>query len=175
MSDDPSPGEIIAASNRAAGPDEGGLIQVMVDEVLAVLKDRLPGEVHIAAFPDRPQEFDLGTHSAVVLVHYRGSKYGPAAGNGSASQERRAALDIHVLSRGLPEASGAYALVEVVRLALQGHRLPVLGLVEIGDDGLIGETAGVWHYVVQLRGRTLAAAQRQAAFSPLRVNFPQRP
>lgn len=164
------PFDIVGANRSAEAvgePPAEPIVTRLVDGVVKRLTLVLPGDAHVEELPDRPKEYDLGKRRAVVLVHYRGSKYRAPNTNGAMVQARAMSVDVHILVRGLggtsrgaePGAVGAYDLVEAVRLALQGHTIEGCGPFIMLEDGVIGEDGGVWNYVVQFAAGTRAVSQ----------------
>lgn len=143
--------EIAAANRGAAETSWSGPTEAIVEGIVAVLCAELPRDLKVEEMPDNPKTFDLGEHEAAALVHYRGSKYARARSNGLTAQDRDPALDIHLIVRGLSGHLGAYALIDLTRLALQGRTIAGLTL-DIVSDGLNVQSDSLWTYVVGVVG-----------------------
>lgn len=142
----------------------------MIQAVEQAIIDRLAGRiegVHIGAFPDSPRDYRLTHPVGALLVHYSGSKYGSPTGY--ASQERTLSFDIVVVTRALRDgkkSSGAYGLIEAVRKAIAGYRMPGCQPCYLNSDGYSYEAGGVWYYTVA------ASVPTVAVFDPDAENVP---
>lgn len=154
---------IVAGNQAAPGKEQESQISWMVDAIVAALDADISKKMLVAKMPDKLQDYDLGQREGAILVHYRGSKYGPAAGG---AQPREMTFDAHVLVRGLDGPFGATVQVEGVRLSLQGRELQGGTAIALQSDGLVQEKDGVWNYVVTFTATLPAVARRQPDWRP---------
>jgi hypothetical protein len=92
--------------------------------------------VEVAHFPDAPQAYRLTHRIGAALVRYEGADYGPLRDTATIVQERTLRFEVALLVRDLgwsyggePDGTspGGYALLESVRGALTGFRVPGYG------------------------------------------------
>src|SRR5579872_3317079 len=123
--------------------------------------------IEIVHFPDNPRNYRLTHRIGAALVVYRGSDYGPVLDTGSIIQERKLEFDINVLVRDLgwsvggpPGATspGAYAILEPIRAALTGYRVPGARKISMVREKFVERDAegGVWIYLITITLSTLA-------------------
>lgn len=111
----------IAAAQRAAAPVTR--IEALTRAVLARLAEHMPPRVHVARFPDRPAAFDFQGYEAAVLVICTGGSFGASPTPSRAALRETINVRAPILVRSLDGALGAPALIEDVRIALQGMSL----------------------------------------------------
>jgi len=136
--------------------------------------------IEIVHFPDNPKNYRLTHRIGAALVVYRGSNYGPVLETGPIVQERILEFDITVLIRdlgwavgGSPDATspGAYAILEAIRAALTGYRVPgtrkayMLREKFVERDG----QGGVWIYLLGVALTTMAVQPSTSEEFPLFV------
>jgi len=89
--------------------------------------------IEIAQFPDKPAAYRLTHRIGAALVSWRGATYGALIDTAAVVQARRLEFEVILLVRDLgwsfggdPSGPnpGAYALLEAIRAALTGLRLP---------------------------------------------------
>ncbi len=89
--------------------------------------------IEVVQFPDRPAAYRLTHRIGAALVAWRGSTFGALLDTAAVVQTRRLEFEVSLLVRDLGWAfgaagsgpsPGAYALLEAVRAALTGFRLP---------------------------------------------------
>ena len=89
--------------------------------------------IEIAQFPDKPAAYRLTHRIGAALVAWRGATYGALIDTAAVVQARRLEFEVTLLVRDLgwsfggdPSGPnpGAYALLEAIRAALTGLRLP---------------------------------------------------
>jgi hypothetical protein len=89
--------------------------------------------IEIAQFPDKPTAYRLTHRIGAALVAWRGTTYGALIDTAAVVQTRRLEFEITLLVRDLgwsfggdPSGTnpGAYALLEAIRAALTGLRVP---------------------------------------------------
>ncbi len=123
--------------------------------------------IEIVHFPDNPRNYRLTHRIGAALVVYRGSDYGPVLDTGSIIQERKMEFDITVLVRDLgwavggpPGATspGAYAILEAIRAALTGYRVPGARKTYMVREKFVERDTqgGVWIYLLTIALSTMA-------------------
>lgn len=120
--------------------------------VTALHAGGLSSKYLIAAFPDNPEEFDMGKAEKVALVQYTGSRYEAPNATGSGAQWRRAEFAIHLYLRRANTPVRGLREIELIRMALQGRRLEG-SEVYITRDGLIDQDGALWRYVIEIACR----------------------
>ena len=123
--------------------------------------------VEVAHFPDRPEAYRLTHRVGAVLVRYEGAGYGKLIDSAAIVQERTLKFEVAVMMRDLGwntggaasgSTPGAYAIIEAVRAALTGYRVPgcekayPLGERFVRRD----REGGVWIYSITFALRTVA-------------------
>lgn len=111
-----------------------------------------PGRV-IKSYPDKPAAYKMLAKQLELLVVFRGGDFeSPKATAKRAPQRREVNFEISVMVRSLGGHQGAYAVLEQVRLALQGWKpLPDADPIEIVRDTFLDVTAGEWTWAVFVR------------------------
>jgi hypothetical protein len=134
--------------------------------------------IEIVHFPDNPKSYRLTHRIGAALVVYRGSEYGSVEDTGSIIQERRMEFDITVLVRDLgwsvggpPGATspGAYAILEAIRAALTGYRIPGARKIYLVREKFVERDAdgGVWIYLISVALITIAVEPSSTEEFPL--------
>lgn len=107
-------------------------LETIENAIVARLRSAV-SSIEVARFPGDPGEYRMTHRVGAALVVYRGSSYGEVKDTAAVAQERQMEFDVTVLVRDLgwgvgsgPSASnpGAYAILDSVRLALCGMRVP---------------------------------------------------
>lgn len=130
-------------------------------------------QIEIAPFPDRPRGYRMTHRVGAVLLMYRGSSYGDEKLNARyVVQERKLEFEATVLMRdlgwaygGAPSGTspGAYAIVEALRAALTGYRVPGCGKAYISRDGYQDhDDDGVWIYSLRFVVPSMSVENAQA-------------
>lgn len=123
------PGVLDALIGRAAGlPTPQDLtapsrLAVLAEAVIARLRTYLPPSVHVDRFPDSAPQYDMQGREAAVLVLITGGQFAAPQDVRSAGLFETVSIVCPVLVRSLSGALGHEALIEDVRLALQGTSL----------------------------------------------------
>lgn len=122
-------------------------IAVIEEAIVARLTEKtgLPAR----SFPDDPREFKLAHPRGVCLVHYGGSTFADPLTADVIIQERTISFDVVTVFRGLRGSAaqaGAYAALDLARLALTGFRPPGCGKMRPQKEEFLTEDAGVWQY-----------------------------
>lgn len=115
-------------------------IDAVIDEAVALLAIKLPPQVTVERFPDRPADYDFEGREAAVLIIYDGSRFDPTG----LKEELR--LVATVLVRSLNGAHGAYALIHSVRTALHDQSLAGATGTRPTEIGLEAEAEGVFRW-----------------------------
>ena len=104
-----------------------------IESAIAAQLSAQVSAVEIVQFPDKPAAYRLTHRIGAALVAWRGATYGPLIDTAAIVQTRRLEFEVTLLVRDLgwsfggdpsgPDP-GAYALLEAIRAALTGFRLP---------------------------------------------------
>ncbi len=121
----------------------------IIDAVVDRLKVKLP-QLAVEYFPDRPAEYRLNHPRGALLVSYPGSQFGDTVDVTCIAQPRTVKLSVTVLLRQLNGRGGAVDVVDDVRRALVGWRPPDCRKVWAVSEKFLGESAGIWQYVVDM-------------------------
>lgn len=107
-------------------------IATVESAIAAQLRSQL-GTIEVAQFPDKPAAYRLTHRVGAALVAWRGATYGALDDTAAIVQVRRLEFEVALVVRDLgwsfgadpsgPNA-GAYALLEAIRAALTGFRVP---------------------------------------------------
>lgn len=103
----------------------------------------------ISAFPDKPEEFDMGDAEKVVLVQYTGSRFDAPVETGGAAQMRHPVFAIHIHLTRVDTRVRGLREIEQIRLVLQGLNLEGTRL-RIIRDGLADQNGARWHYLLEV-------------------------
>jgi len=150
---------------RAQARGADNQIERLRAAIVARLTERLPGRVTpIAAFDDAANNFDFQGLEAAVFVQYAGSQYsgddtGPARIYAPA---RMLSWTIYALVRSLKGSEAgiisASALLEEIRLALQGQSFAGATPMRINADRLDAQIEGGWRYIMEFTNSCPAPA-----------------
>ena len=129
--------------------------------------------IEIAHYPDRPETWRLTHRVGAALVMYKGAQYGELLDTAAIIQERKLEFEIAVMMRDLGWAvggdpsgpsPGAYAIIEAIRTALTGYRIPGCRKMYPVREKFVkrDKQGGVWTYASTFRtqhrrSRSLAA------------------
>lgn len=133
--------------------------------------------IEIAQFPDKPAAYRLTHRIGAALVAWRGATYGALIDTAAVVQARRLEFEITLLVRDLgwsfgadPSGPnpGAYALLEAIRAALTGLRLPGCRKMFPMREQFLGRDpqGGVWTW------SALYALETMALEASTQDNFP---
>jgi len=122
--------------------------------LIARIQASVPEGVVAKAYPDNPRTYKIFA-PAEVLVVFRGGDYEPPRKTDLVIQERTLQFELSVVVRSLAGHTGAYALLETVRLAIQGWK-PALDCLPayILKDQFLGMESGQWWWAVFVATRT---------------------
>jgi hypothetical protein len=151
-------------------------IATIESAIAAQLRAQL-NAIEVAQFPDRPAAYRLTHRIGAALVAWRGATYGALIDTAAVVQSRRLEFEITLLVRDLgwsfggdPSGSnpGAYALLEAIRAALTGLRLPGCRKMFPLREQFLGRDpqGGVWIW------SALYALETMALEASTQDNFP---
>lgn len=124
-------------------------IEKIEDAIVGFLKaGGLSSKYLITAFPDNPDEFDLGKAEKAALVQYTGSRYAAPEATGAA-QLRSPEFAIHLFLRSVGQPIRAPYEIEQIRMAVQDQSVQGATLYVI-KDGLVDQTGPLWRYMVEI-------------------------
>ena len=138
------------------------MIEAVEKALLARLAKALP-ELKVEAWQDDPATYRLDHPKGAALVRYLGSAYREPLAPDAQSQPRALKWQVTLALRSLRSHREAYALLEAVRLALQGWGAGETGgAFRLAADAFDKVAHGVWTYSVTLE-HTLVAVPDLAA------------
>lgn len=147
--------------------------------ILAQLQSAI-GTIEIAHYPDRPESYRMTHRIGAALVRYEGARYERLMDTAAVVQERRLQFEITVLMRDLgwgvggpPDGTspGAYAMIEQVRAALTGFRVPGCSKMYPLRERFVArdKQGAVWVYAIRFGLATAAVEPSSADNFPLFV------
>jgi hypothetical protein len=124
-------------------------------------------EIEVAHFPDTPEAYRMTHRIGAALVRYDGGEYGKLIDTAAIVQERTLKFEITVMMRDLgwnvggPSGGatpGAYSMMEAVRVALTGFRVPGCDKAYPLRERFVkrDKQGGVWIYSINFELRTAA-------------------
>ena len=124
-------------------------IEKIEDAIVEFLKQGgLSSKYLIQAFPDDPDQFDLGDAEKVALVQYTGSRYAAPEARGAA-QMRAPEFAIHLYLRAVGKPVRAPYEIDQIRLARQDQSVQGASLY-VKQDGLVDQTGPLWRFVIEI-------------------------
>ncbi len=134
--------------------------------------------IEIAHFPDKPEAYRMTHRIGAALIRYEGAEYGSVIDSAAIVQERTLKFEVTVMMRDLgwsvggPAGGtdpGAYAMIESVRSALTGFRVPGCDKTYPLRERFIkrDKQGGVWIYAISFAMRTTAVEASVADNYPL--------
>ena len=134
--------------------------------------------IEIAHYPDRPETWRLTHRVGAALVMYKGAQYGDLLDTAAIIQERKLEFEIAIVMRDLGWAvggdpsgpsPGAYAIIESVRTALTGYRIPGCRQMYPVREKFLkrDKRGGVWTYASTFALSTVAVEASHADGFPL--------
>jgi hypothetical protein len=138
------------------------------------------GGIEIAHYPDRPESYRLTHRVGAALVQYLGAKYGAMLDTAAIIQERTMEFGVTVMVRDLGwsyggepggPSPGAYAILEAVRAALTGFRIPGCRKIYPRSERFVerDKQGGVWIYQISFGLSTVAVEPSATDNFPLFV------
>jgi Gp37 protein len=154
-------------------------IATIENAVVAQLASQITS-IEVAHFPDRPESYRLTHRIGAALVQYKGASYGAQIDTAAIIQERRLEFEVTLMMRDLGwsyggDASGpspgAYAMLEAVRSALTGFRVPgCRKMFPLREKFLERDRQGaVWVYAITFQLSTVAVEPPVSESFPLFV------
>ncbi|MGH1577708.1 Gp37 family protein [Planktotalea sp.] len=142
-------------------------IEKIEEAIVGFLKQGgLSSKYLIQAFPEDPDEFDLGDAEKVALVQYTGSRYAAPEARGS-GQMRAPEFAIHLYLRSVGKPIRAPFEIDQIRLALQDQSVQGANLY-VTRDGLVDQTGSLWRFLIEVACTPIPAVglprQRPAPF-----------
>jgi len=136
------------------------------------------GGIEVAHFPDRPESYRLTHRVGAALVQYLGAKYGAMRDTAAIIQERVMEFGVTVMMRDLGwnygaepggPSPGAYAILEAVRAALTGLRIPGCRKLYPRGEKFVerDKQGGVWIYMITFALSTVAVEPSSTQNFPL--------
>jgi hypothetical protein len=127
----------------------------MIDAIKARLTQQLPG-LAVAYFPDKPAEYRLNHPRGAVLVSYLGSSFDKTESSDWVVQVRTPRFGLTLMMRQLNEREGAVAVLDTVRSALIGIKLPgCQKKTWLLSERYLGESGGIWQYALDIATETM--------------------
>ena len=137
--------------------------------------------IEVVHFPDRPEAYRLTHRIGAALVSYRGATYGELIDSAVVAQPRRFEFEVRLLARDLGwgyggaasgAGPGAYALLEAIRIALTGFRVPGCRKLFPLKERFVDRDAqgGVWIYAISFAVETLAIEATPPVEVPLFIS-----
>jgi hypothetical protein len=147
--------------------------------IVAQLQAAVAG-IEIAHYPDRPESYRMTHRVGAALVMYKGAQYGAQLDTAAIIQERRLEFEVTVMMRDLGwsyggagdgPSPGAYAILESVRSALTGFRVPGCRKMYPMRERFVERDAqgGVWIYAIAFGLATVAVQPSPTDNFPLFV------
>ena len=125
------------------------MIREIEAALVARIAERIP-DLHVAAFPDKPESFNLHHPAGAVLVAFGRETYSRPRALDVIVQERRIEWDISILTRNLRTHVGAYEVLDALRLALTGWRPEGSGKLRPVRAEFLDQKQGVWTHVLTM-------------------------
>ena len=134
--------------------------------LLARLAARI-NTVEVVHFPDAPRAYRLTHRIGAALVRYEGADYGPLHDTEAIVQERTLRFEVALVIRDLGwnyggeadgTSPGGYALLESVRAALTGFRVPGFSRLYPLHEKFLerDKQGGVWIFSISFALKTMA-------------------
>ncbi|MHB8382575.1 MAG: Gp37 family protein [Candidatus Binataceae bacterium] len=145
--------------------------------IVAQLAARITG-VEVAHYPDQPESYRLTHRIGAALVQFLGSKYNPMLDTAAIIQERVMEFGITVMMRDLGwnygagasgPSPGAYAVIEAIRAALTGFRIPGCRKLYPRAERFVEreKQGGIWIYLITFALSTVAVEPSSVEGYPL--------
>jgi len=154
-------------------------IATIEDAIVNQLRSQI-NSIEIAHYPDRPETWRLTHLVGAALVMYKGAQYGELLETAAIIQERKLEFEIAIMMRDLGWAvggdpsgpsPGAYAIIEGIRTALTGYRIPGCRQMYPVREKFVkrDKQGGVWTYASTFALSTVAVEASQPDGFPLFV------
>jgi hypothetical protein len=147
--------------------------------IVAQLQSAVSG-IEIAHYPDRPESYRMTHRVGAALVMYKGAQYGDQLDTAAIIQQRRLEFEVTVMMRDLGwsygggadgPSPGAYAILESIRAALTGFRVPGCRKMYPVRERFVerDRQGGVWIYAIAFGLATVAVEPSTTDNFPLFV------
>ncbi|WP_440217248.1 Gp37 family protein [Chromobacterium piscinae] len=148
----------------------------IIDALVARLQARLPGLL-VEYFPERPAEYRLNHPAGALLVSYLGSQFAAPVDAGIVAQPRTLKLSVTVVLRQLNGRTGAVAVLDDVRRALVGYRLPDCRALQAAGERFLGQNSNLWQYATDFTALAMQVEEDDANADPRlsQVNHEEHP
>ncbi len=141
-------------------------IATIEDAIVNQLSSQI-NSIEIAHYPDNPETWRMTHRVGAALVMYKGAQYGELLDTAAIIQERKLEFEIAVMMRDLGWAvggdpsgpsPGAYAIIESIRTALTGFRVPGCRKMYPVREKFVkrDKQGGVWTYASTFALSTVA-------------------
>ncbi|WP_047257741.1 Gp37 family protein [Chromobacterium subtsugae] len=153
----------------------GSTVEI-IDAMVARLAARLPGLL-VEYFPERPSEYRLNHPAGALLISYLSSQFGAPVDAGAVVQPRTLKLSVTVVLRQLNGRTGAVAVLDDVRRALVGYRLPDCRKLQAAGERFLGQSAGLWQYAADFTALAMQVEDADSDADPrlTQVNHEEQP
>lgn len=122
----------------------------MLESLMLRLRTQMPTYA-VEYFPEKPKDYRLNHSRGALLVSYIGSRFSASRDSSRKVQPRQVRLSVTLLLRQLNGREGAVAVLDDLRLALVGYRLPHCNSgIEAVDERFLGEVGGIWQYALDV-------------------------
>jgi hypothetical protein len=151
-------------------------IAALEGAIRARLEAKVPGPP-VKPYPNDPKLYKMFDPKWELLVAYRGGTFEASRNTSLVVQDRTLVFEISVLVRDLVGHQGGYALLEAVRLALQGWKpFPDCQPFQIRSDDFLNVDTGQWYWAVFVATKTQALPEpvpsTDAPFSQISFQTP---
>jgi Gp37 protein len=110
----------------------------------------------IESFPDNPKGYRLTNQRGAVLIAYRGAVYDDTIDTEAIAQARAMEFDLNVVTKQLRGNDSAYVLIELVRAAISGFKLPGFSPCRLRRERFLARDEGQWIYCLTIGLGTMA-------------------
>lgn len=127
---------------------------VVLDAVVARLKEHFGKELSVELFPESPKNYRLNHPVGALLVAFGSSKFSGSDAADSVFLERNLVLPLTLVFKQLNGAKGVIGYLDQVRDCLSGWKPPHCDLPMVPvDEVFIGQVNGVWQYTQRFATR----------------------
>ena len=148
----------------------------MIEAAAARVRAKLP-KLAVEYFPEKPNEYRLNHPIGALLVSYAGSDFGEPTSTAYVMQPRRIKLSVTVVLRQLNGKGGAVDVLDQVRAALVGFRMPDCRKLIALAETFLGQSAGLWQYAVDFAAECMLVEDAEPDGGPLltQVTYEENP
>lgn len=141
---------------------KGFEIVSLIEDIETTLIDKLQSalpELTVEAFPDNPAEYEFIHPLGAVLVQYESTRFDGDYALAFTVQPATITFAVVSLTRSLRSHSGCYDVLERIRNAILGLKIPGLEQVKQTDERFSAEEDGVWSYLQTFAVKALVLQQ----------------